>query len=369
MAKKPFPPRSGFTLIELMVSISIIAILMGLLVTSVQKIRDAAGRTACGNNLRQIALAAHVYHTFHGSLPPAVTMPYAQKTSTPGITDASGVPPLEMIAANSPGRISSSPNQPFGPNWAVYLLPYIEQLPLSEEANVPDYLPGYQSGNVMQRDRWRSVVQNQTISLYLCPADYGSEVPFAGYANAPGPWARGNYAANAGPGWWPTSVNGGTYQEAYGMTGPIMGINFGSMLHRIPDGSSNTVLFNEVRIGVNANDPRGVWALGFPGSSITAGNAIGDCTTPNDANEGSDDIEGCPKFFYPGIGVRDRCGCSTGYGNQGWSSWQAQARGRHANGVNVVFADAAVRFVSNAVSQPTWFRMLSTSDGGNFSLE
>src|SRR5439155_17750898 len=145
------------------------------------------------------------------------------------------------------------------------------------------------------------------------------------------------------------------------------GINYGAVLHQIPDGATNTILFTEVRVGVAASDPRGVWAIGYPGASITAANAIGDCTTPNDANEGSDDVQGCPDFYYPGIGTRDRFGCSTGFLNLGWPSWQAQSRSLHSGGVNVCFADGSVRFIANSVEQGVWFRLLSANDGNPLS--
>jgi prepilin-type N-terminal cleavage/methylation domain-containing protein/prepilin-type processing-associated H-X9-DG protein len=355
--------RPAFTLIELLVTIGIIGVLSGLLVPAVQKVRGSAARTDCANNLRQIGAAAHLYHHAFRHLPVGITMPYAKDATNPTITDASGIPPHNMLL-DSGARLNSDPNYPFGPNWAVYLLPYIEQNNLYTLANVSDYMAGYNSGNDAQRDHWRTVVQGQTIPLYLCPADNGAQVPFVGYQYAPGPWARGNYAANAGPGWWQKSKDGGSYQESYGMTGPVMGINFGAKIpQQIPDGTSNTIMFNEVRIGVNAQDPRGVWALGYPGASITAANAIGDCTTPNDRTEGSDDVEGCPNFYYPGIGTRDRIGCSTGYANLGWPSWQAQARSRHDSGVNVCFADDSVRFISDYLPQGTWFYLLSSSDG------
>src|SRR5204863_5459723 len=141
---------------------------------------------------------------------------------------------------------------------------------LYEQARPYEYYTGCKTGNVAMRDHWRSVVRDQTIPLYLCPADQAAHTPFAGYRTDPRPWARGNYAANAGPGWWQMSLDGGRYEEAYGMTGPVMGINFGAALERIPDGTSNTVMFTEVRIGVNETDPRGVWAMGYPGSSVVA---------------------------------------------------------------------------------------------------
>src|SRR5215471_928096 len=98
--------RAGFTLIELLVVIAIIAILIGLLLPAVQKVREAAARMSCQNNLKQLGLAGHAYHDANGRFPPAVMMPYA----------LAGNDPLTGGAAN-----------PFGPNWAIMMLPFIEQ--------------------------------------------------------------------------------------------------------------------------------------------------------------------------------------------------------------------------------------------------
>ncbi len=362
------PDRPGFTLIELIVVIAILGALVGLLLPAVQKAREAAHRVQCQSNLHQLGVAAHAYHTTYGHLPPACTMAYAKPGATPTITDASDIPPTAVVN-DSGAKTDSDPNQPFGPNWAVYLLPFLDDEELYRRANVPGYTKGFTMNDPKLRDYWRGVVKDVTVKVLLCPSDLNQDVPFDGYPQAPGPWARGNYAANAGPGWWQMSYRGGHYTEAFGEAGPVMGINFGAALPNIQDGTSRTVMFNEVRVGVSHLDPRGAWAFGFPGSSVTAANAIGNCTVPNDTDDLSDDIQDCSKFWYAGIGTKDHIGCSTGFENLGWPSWQAQARSRHPGGVNACFADGSVRFIRDSVAQSVWFDMLSSCDGVPYNYE
>ncbi len=120
MNSSPRPSRMGFTLIELLVVIAIIAILIALLVPAVQKVREAAARTQCTNNLKQIALALHTYHDADKRFPPASQVPYAKVNQD----------------SNLDWRL------PFGPNWAVMILPYVEQgRRFYAQAN-PDSYPG-----------------------------------------------------------------------------------------------------------------------------------------------------------------------------------------------------------------------------------
>src|ERR1700692_2109988 len=97
--------QGGFTLIELLVVIAIIAVLIGLLLPAVQKVRAAAARMSCQNNLKQIGLATMNYESTYQRFPVGCYVPYSQD----GFSTCQDI------------------TQPFGPNWAIYLLPYIEQ--------------------------------------------------------------------------------------------------------------------------------------------------------------------------------------------------------------------------------------------------
>src|SRR3982074_2955460 len=103
------PRRSGFTLIELLVVIAIIAILIALLVPAVQKVREAAARAQCQNNMKQLGIAAHGFHDTYKMLPPAVL-----------VAGAPSWGPADVLSNYRGGTL-------YGPNWACLLLPFIEQ--------------------------------------------------------------------------------------------------------------------------------------------------------------------------------------------------------------------------------------------------
>src|SRR5207244_46523 len=108
---------------------------------------------------------------------------------------------------------------------------------------------------------------------------------------------------------------------------------------------------DELRIGWNANDIRGTWAMGQCGASISAGNGRRDSPGPNVSGDGYDDIQGCQNNPTIGMGC---CDCS---------SQQVTAKSKHTGGVMTGFADGSIRFIRNSVSTPTWFLLHSRDDG------
>jgi len=352
MQHHPSMGRRAFTLIELLVVIAIIAILIALLVPAVQKVRDAAARIQCANNLKQLALACQNYHDTQKRFPPACLM-----RSNVDVT---------LGSAN------------FGPNWVVHILPYVEQGNLWTPA-VQTSLNNYMNNG---DSNWRSI-KGQRLTVMVCPFDRdGHEIPYNGTAGTG--WARGNYGCNAGgihqpspPSGtdglgWRSSANGASpvYGSNSSFGGPvpdgtrlggIMCINWGAKLANITDGSSNTVMLGEVRTGghLGAGDPRGLWAMGLPGASVICGNASWDCTNPNDTNDNSDDCEGAINDGVGGMGAWQTCPFQ-----------QAQARSRHPNrAVNVAMCDGTVRSVANSIPQNVWWYMLGRDDGGSFTLD
>ena len=337
-------PRTAFTLVELLVSIAIIAVLIGLLIPAVQMARATAARIQCSSNLRQVGLAMNGYHTIHRKYPVAVQMPFADEDS-------------ELLVGGAA--------HPFGPNWAVYLLPHIEQEALFIQANVARYPGTSRLDDLGSYDvSWRAV-RGATVPAYRCPADSGGSQPFSDSSGRPeeSGWARGNYAANGGTADMDHHVNGDPAVDESPLKGtdkqPPMGVNFGCRITDITDGTSKTFLIHEVRTGVAATDRRGTWAMGMAGASIVSGGQ-GTNPTPNNRQELADEIEGCADFWYPGIGTSDGMGCD----NKGNAhSLTAQARSRHGGGVNACFADGHVQFVQDSISLPTWVQLQSIRDG------
>lgn len=177
--------RRGFTLIELLVVIAIIAILIALLVPAVQKVREAASRTQCQNNLRQIALAVHSYQDVKRKLPPA-------GRDGPSVTCCKGDTRNEW-------------------SWRFQILPYLEQEPLFKTTD-------------------DVAVAKTALPIYHCPSRRSPSV----YSNG----ARADY-----------NGNGGSAMGSSGLDGVFVRTYYGSKaLHTLPDGTSNTLLVGEKQV-------------------------------------------------------------------------------------------------------------------------
>ena len=224
--------RLGFTLIELLVVIAIIAILIALLLPAVQQAREAARRTQCKNNLKQIGLALHNYHDTFGTFPPTQIMTYY---GGPGFSN-----PL-----------------PRNHTWISMILPYFDQSPLYNQINFSlpiwdDTGSGIFSGPQMTTDG--KSIPGTIIPGLLCPSDPG----FGGSTAISHGLAHTNYAGNMGWDWWwrGPDVHSGPFQNQ-GMT----------RIRDITDGTSNTVIVGEVSTQGYAPKP------GIPGHVHMAGGA------------------------------------------------------------------------------------------------
>src|SRR5262245_10949261 len=297
--------RSAFTLIELLVVIAIIAILIGLLLPAVQKVRDAAARAKCLNNLKQIALALHNYHD--------------QFTQFP--------------AGNLADNVCCSQN--VFRTWAIDILPFIEQDNIYRLYNFN--LTNWHATNMPQNQKF--------IPTFNCPSDdYINRMERPASGNGSGlQFAHGSYRAVSGRGdvtgrvFWDNCEPGvgtlnmrdrGVLHIVVSRNGqPLSNCPTGGFerMTQIFDGTANTLLVGEYT-NIDLERRATFWGYGYASynqSSITPQSRIlGNVY-------GGQGITGC--WDLPGAGADNPC--KRGFGSN------------HANGLNFAFADGSVRFI------------------------
>jgi prepilin-type processing-associated H-X9-DG protein len=282
----------------------------------------------------------------------------------------------------------------FGPNWAVRLLPFIDQQPLYDSnaknlatfTGVPVPFPSKASSGLepsgTNGTTWRLNLVEAIIPVYLCPSDAYNRFmyinPSVPGGAVTGGWARGNYGATCGYEDFDHQSNGHIWaSQNFNLAGqngvissPMMGNNYGARIAEIKDGMSNTIMVAELRAGLTSVDPRGVWAMGFPGASIqnagrgawypSPNNAVGGDPSPFGGSGAGDELEdGMLYCTDPRTALVDHMGCL----GTGTNMLSAMSRSMHPGGVNVCMGDGSVRFINNNIFELTWCRLESKADG------
>ncbi|MDR3618524.1 MAG: DUF1559 domain-containing protein [Paludisphaera borealis] len=340
--------RRGFTLIELLVVIAIIAVLIALLLPAVQAAREAARRAQCTNNLKQIGIALHNYHSALNTFPVGFLYPRLTQVYP-------GVPALHY-------------------RWSVLaqLTPYLEQSNVYNALNM-NWPIAAGPGGVLGTPAWTPFPANTTVmaskvNFFLCPSD-SAEPP----TTLPGGVTSGmsNYHFCTGDG-SPASVNPGDAGVTVQANGAFV-LGSAQSMASLTDGSSNTAAASEQLIG-----PAGGGASTQTGATpmpqdVRRAAAIGStplsdagCASPSgwrlDKGYGWWDGDYRTTLYNHYLTPNSKsfdCWQSSPPHNPAWKA----ARGNHPGGVNLLCCDGHVQFVKDAVNLTAW-RGLSTRNGG-----
>lgn len=320
MSHKVLLPRRAFTLVELLVVIAIIGILIALLLPAVQAAREAARRTQCTNNLKQIGLALHTYHDTHKAFP------YSYSNNA-------------LVGINWGDCTNAMAH-----SWMQHILPFVEQAGLYNQIKF----------NAPLSDPANEAVSMTVLSGYLCPTDSNSGGIQSSRANLPGGKDRravNNYKAVAGSNWaWGDAICQHKFPKGRWANNPD-GLDFGngmicrniwdrvenlSRIADLQDGTSNTFVVGEAVPAWCTH----TWWWWFNGTTATCGiplNYVSDYIRADPVNRSLDTQ---------------------------WGDWpnNYSFMSRHPGGANFCLGDGSVRFVANNIDLTTYRMMANMGD-------
>jgi prepilin-type N-terminal cleavage/methylation domain-containing protein/prepilin-type processing-associated H-X9-DG protein len=347
----------GFTLIELLVVIAIIAVLIALLLPAVQAAREAARRAQCVNNLKQLGLAMHNYHTANGTFPMAASASnnLLNKMDGPGFACAKWM------------------------GWSAHglLLGYIEGTPIYNSINFnydPISWPSYP---------FNATASNTKLAVFLCPSDGNAG---RSYIN--------NYYACVGT----TTIAGGdmTASDNCNLVGSSTGLFYYGQAYGVRDildGSSNTVAFSEALVGIGAqivqdrtsgpNVDGLASALDMSANPTNTLNILQRCNSAFASAKTSKSGFHASRGKYWAWGAEAESlfntivppnstnytweSCRFGCGGCGWDSTDhsniANATSNHPGGCNVLFGDGSVKFVKSTIAMNIWWALGTKANG------
>lgn len=328
-------------------------------------VRSMSREQLCLRNLKHLGVALASYHDTHNHFPPAAVW------IGEGESLGDGELPIGVIDHVFEGEVGGR----MATNWVVALLPHLNEVELADM-----FVPEVGVGS-----EFNARGRETSVDILLCPSDPHNTNSYLRGPGLQNQYARGNYALNMGPDRLcmqevdPDGCPGGFHVDSPDLLNEnrqmwgsgLGGYNKAFSMADVTAGASNVIHVDEIRSGPHDRDSRGVWALGFIGSSVTAAHGLSDrgegsvqdAAGPNNQYMHADDIVGCEAVLNQMgreylIDVGMPCAPGTNTANQ------ATARSMHEAGVHVLRCDGSADFVSDNVGPEIWYTT-HTRDGRN----
>lgn len=339
--------RPAFTLVELLVVIAIIGILIALLLPAVQAAREAARRSQCTNQMKQIGLALQNYHD--------VTKTF---------------PPVTIFGRYAPPPAPLYPQRAYHHTWLTAILPYMEQMPLYQSTDLkrPALNPGQNPFGVGQAVVGQAIVSTVVPTL-LCPSDAGFRVPSQTWNIA-----ITNYVASEGYHWWPgAAVPNYPFAPGVDFQGVFAGGQSTPMAN-LTDGTSNTILVAEANsTGYKPRPGAATWwtngggiprlATGegvFHSAFVFTGMGGTCCESGNYYDPGDNSVNPAWQWFRAGPHSYMPSFINAWGLN---SEWPNSAGSIHPGVELAVYGDGSVHNVSTTVTYQIWCNLCGMQDG------